>query len=99
MLRRESDAVLAVRDIRDVEAYVRWILDEAALPLTQDHVEHLVRCGVRSVLSFERALPRERPLAPVLKPALRQRLVDRWQVLQVQESEATLHTPDTAAAA
>ena len=52
------------------------------------------------MLSFERALPRERPLAPVLKPALRQRLFDRWQSLQeVQASEPTLHTHDAAEAA
>jgi hypothetical protein len=88
-----------VRDIRDVEAYVRWTLHEAGLPLTPDHLEHLVHCGIRSVLSFERALPRERPLAPVLTTALRQRLVDRWQALQVQASEAALHTGDAAAAA
>lgn len=97
--RHEPGPVLTVRDIRDVEAHVRSTLHEAGLPLGQDQLESLVRCGVRSVLSIERALPRERPLAPVLEATLRQRLVDRWQALQIERSDAAPHVRGAAAAA
>ena len=81
------DRVLAVRDVRDVEAYVRGTLDAASLPADDRELAELVRCGIDSVYRVERALPPEQPLAPVLDTALHEHLVERWRSLHAERGD------------
>jgi hypothetical protein len=78
------ERVLAVRDVSDVEAYVRGTLDAASLPADDRELAELVRCGIDSVYRIERALPPEQPLAPVLDTALQEHLLERWELLHAE---------------
>jgi hypothetical protein len=76
--------VLALRDIRDVAAYVVGILDETGLPVNDQELRELVAFGVESVYRVELALPPERRLAPVIDGLLPSRLADGWRSLQLR---------------
>ena len=62
-------------------------LAEASLPVDDRELDELVRCGIDSVYRVERALPPERPLAPVLDTALQEHLVDRWHSLHAERGD------------
>ncbi len=59
-------------------------LAATSLPVDDRELNELVRCGIDSVYRVERALPPERPLAPVLDTALHDHLVDRWHSLHAE---------------
>jgi hypothetical protein len=85
--RPRFERVLAVRDVPDVEAYVRETLDAAELPADDRELAELVRCGIDSVYRVERALPPEHPLTPVLDTALHEHLVETWESLQAERRD------------
>lgn len=62
-----------LRDVSDVEGYVRAALDQVA-PAGAGTREALQARGVQAVLRVERALPPGIPLAPVLDEVLPTRL-------------------------
>lgn len=70
-----------------MEAYVVGTLAATSLPVDDRARDELVRCGIDSVYRVERALPPERPLAPVLDTALHDHLVDRWHSLQAERGD------------
>jgi hypothetical protein len=74
--------------VQDVEAYVIGTLASTSLPVDDRDLDELVRCGIDSVYRVERALPPERPLAPVLDTALQERLVDMWHSLHSERGDA-----------
>jgi hypothetical protein len=83
-------ALLSLRDVADVEAYVIATIDETGLPLS----EQLVSIGIDSVCRLECALPPQRPMLPLLDKMLSPRLNELWRSGELDRAAE----PDRAAA-
>ena len=74
--RRRLPGVLALRDIRDVEARVAGAVDRLG-PLPQAELDELVLDGIGLAYRIERALPPGTALEPILQSVLDHRLASR----------------------
>jgi hypothetical protein len=81
--RGRSTALLSLRDVRDIEAYVIETIHEAAVELRDGDLDELVASGIESVYRLERALPPQQPLLPVLDKLLPSRLAELCGALDV----------------
>jgi len=86
-----------LRDLRDVERYVIETIQDAALPLSDRHLDELVAAGIESIYRLERALPPQRPLLPLLQKVLLPRLVELWGSLELDAAAPTRQAAAIAA--
>jgi hypothetical protein len=85
--RGRSTSGLALRDLRDVEAYVIATLHRGALPLADGDLDRLVAQGIQSVYRLERALPPQQPLLPLLEQVLSARLAELWRSIELDRAD------------
>jgi hypothetical protein len=81
--RGRSTALLSLRDVRDIEAYVIETIFEAGFELSDGDLDELVASGIESVYRLERALPPQQPLLPVLDNLLPPRLAELCRALDL----------------